>query len=176
MKALADEVPIEIDESDADVTVFPRARALGYRGISCKSCKGFYRGLINRARIEKWNAEYPGRYLMSAEDLTTQAGVAVQQDLALATLIGATHVERNGHHYVDGMVAPHTEQDAFLEHHPDLYHRAAHGRLRVTIRDGQIALGSLDIPGLSVGPMPDFDSMNKSPLPLARAATHRACA
>ena len=40
---------------------------------------------------------------MSAEDLTTQAGVAVQQDLALATLIGATHVERNGHHYVDGM-------------------------------------------------------------------------
>ena len=47
--------------------------------------------------------EEPGRYFMSAEDLTTQAGVAVQQDLALATLIGATHVERNGHHYVDGM-------------------------------------------------------------------------
>ena len=102
VKALSDEVPIEIDESDADVTVFPRARALGYRGISSKSCKGFYRALINRARIEKWNAEEPGRYFMSAEDLTTQAGVAVQQDLALATLIGATHVERNGHHYVDG--------------------------------------------------------------------------
>ena len=40
---------------------------------------------------------------MSAEDLTTQSGIALQQDLALATLIGATHVERNGHHYVDGM-------------------------------------------------------------------------
>ncbi len=63
---------------------------------------------------------------MSAEDLTTQAGVAVQQDLALATLIGATHVERNGHHYVDGMVgAPPAEEDAFLRHHPDIYHRAA---------------------------------------------------
>ena len=62
---------------------------------------------------------------MSAEDLTTQAGVAVQQDLALATLIGATHVERNGHHYVDGMAgAPQAEQDAFLAAHPDLYHRA----------------------------------------------------
>ena len=50
-------------------------------------------------------------YFMSAEDLTTQAGVAVQQDLALATLVGATHVERNGHHYVDGMAgAPEEEQ------------------------------------------------------------------
>ena len=174
VKSLADEVPIEIDESDADVTVFPHARALGYRGISSKSCKGFYRGVINRARIEKWNSEQPDRYFMSAEDLTTQAGVAVQQDLALATLIGATHVERNGHHYVDGMSAPQAEQDAFLVSHPDLYHRAAHGRLRVTIRDGRIALGSLDTPGLGVGPMPDFDSMSKSPLAPARAAAHEA--
>ena len=119
---------------------FPRARALGYRGISSKSCKGFYRALINRARIEKWNAEEPGRYFMSAEDLTTQAGVAVQQDLALATLIGATHIERNGHHYVDGMTgAPRAEEDAFLKAHPDLYHRAANGRVRLTIRDGAIA-------------------------------------
>ena len=48
---------------------------------------------------------------MSAEDLTTQAGIAVQQDLALASLVGATHVERNGHHYVDGMAgAPEQEQ------------------------------------------------------------------
>ena len=38
--ALAERVPVEIDESDADIGVFPRARALGYRGISSKSCKG----------------------------------------------------------------------------------------------------------------------------------------
>jgi len=156
VKSLSDEIPIEIDESDADVGVFPQARALGYRGISSKSCKGFYRALINRARIEKWNAEEPGRYFMSAEDLTTQAGVAVQQDLALATLIGATHVERNGHHYVDGMSGvPKAEQDAFLAAHPDVYHRAG-DNVRVTIRDGVIALGSLDTAGLGVGPMPDF--------------------
>ena len=97
--------------------------------------------------------EEPGRYFMSAEDLTTQAGVAVQQDLALATLIGATHVERNGHHYVDGMTgAPTHEQDAFLAAHPDLYHRAPNGRVRLTIRDGAIALGSLDTPGLGRRP------------------------
>jgi len=163
VKALSDEVPIEIDESDADVETFPRARALGYRGISSKSCKGFYRALINRARIEKWNGEESGRYFMSAEDLTTQAGVAVQQDLALATLIGATHVERNGHHYVDGMTrVPQAEQAAFLAAHPDLYHRAG-DNVRVTIRDGAIAIGSLDTPGLAVGSMPDFGAMTPSP-------------
>jgi hypothetical protein len=156
VRSLSDEMPIEIDESDADVETFPRARALGYRGISSKSCKGFYRALINRARIEKWNGEEPGRYFMSAEDLTTQAGVAVQQDLALASLIGATHIERNGHHYVDGMTgAPRAEEDAFLKAHPDLYHRAANGRVRLTIRDGIIRIGSLDTPGLGVGPLPD---------------------
>ena len=179
VSALSAEVPIEIDESDADVGVFPRARALGYRGISSKSCKGFYRALINRARIETWNAQEPGRYFMSAEDLTTQAGVAVQQDLALATLIGAMHVERNGHHYVDGMTgAPRHEEDKFLARHSDIYRRAANGRVRVTIRDGAIQLGSLDVPGLGVGPIPDFDSMPKSPLPnplpQAGEGAHRA--
>jgi hypothetical protein len=175
VRALSDQVPIEIDESDADVEVFPRARALGYRGISSKSCKGLYRALINRARIEKWNAQEPRRYFMSAEDLTTQAGVAVQQDLALASLIGATHVERNGHHYVDGMTgAPKAEEDAFLAAHPDIYHRAANGRVRVTIREGQIAIGSLDQPGLGVGPIPDFDTMTKSPPAQAGEGAHRA--
>ena len=175
VQALSDEIPIEIDESDADVTVFPQARTLGYRGISSKSCKGFYRALINRARIAQWNAAEGGRYFMSAEDLTTQAGVAVQQDLALATLIGASHVERNGHHYVDGMTgAPKAEEDAFLASHPDIYHRAANGRVRVTIRDGAIALRSLDTPGLGVGPLPDFNAMKKSPLPPRPQAGERA--
>jgi hypothetical protein len=166
--ALAQEIPIEVDESDADVGVFPRARALGYRGISAKSCKGVSRALINRARVAKWNAEEGGApYFMSAEDLTTQAGVAVQQDLALATLVGASHVERNGHHYVDGMAgAPAGEQEAFLSAHPDLYHRGADGRARLAIRDGAVALGSLAAtPGLAVGVMPDFNAMRDMPNP-----------
>ena len=55
------------------------------------------------------------RYFLSAEDLTTQAGLSVQQDLALVNLLGITHVERNGHHYVNGMAAlPQAEQQAFL--------------------------------------------------------------
>jgi hypothetical protein len=160
--ALSRVVPVEIDESDSDLGAFPQARALGYRGISAKSCKGFYRALLNRARVAKWNAdEKSERYSMSAEDLTTQAGIAVQQDLALAALIGATHVERNGHHYVDGMAgAPEREQQDFLVAHPELYHRA-NGRLRLTLRNGTIALPSLArVSGLAVGVMPDFGAMN----------------
>jgi hypothetical protein len=164
--ALAREVPVEVDESDADIGVFPRARALGYRGISAKSCKGFYRALLNRARVAQWDAqaETGTRYFMSAEDLTTQAGVAVQQDLALAALVGAAHVERNGHHYVDGMTgAPQNEENAFLSAHPDLYTRAPNDRVRLAIRDGAVSLASIArTPGLGVGPMPEFATMQST--------------
>ena len=33
----------------------PAARALGYRGISSKSCKGIYKSLINATRAAKWS-------------------------------------------------------------------------------------------------------------------------
>src|SRR5690606_2350351 len=135
--------PVEIDESDSDFDIFPRARALGYTGISSKSCKGFYRALLNSARVAQYSAE-GGHYVMSAEDLTTQGGVAVQQDLVLASLVGATHVERNGHHYVDGMAgAPQAEQDAFLAAHGDLYARAGSGRVRLAIKGGDISLRTI---------------------------------
>jgi hypothetical protein len=163
--ALGRGVPVEVDESDADFGVFPRARELGYRGISAKSCKGFYRALLNRARVEKYNADEGGGYFMSAEDLTTQAGIAVQQDLLLAALVGATHVERNGHHYVDGMAgAPPAEQDAFLFAHGDLYRRAANGRVRLHIQNGAVSLASIArANGLASAAWPDWDAMTSSP-------------
>jgi hypothetical protein len=156
---------MEVDESDADFGVFPRARELGYRGISSKSCKGFYRALLNRARVAKYNAEAGGGFFMSAEDLTTQAGVAVQQDLLLAALIGAKHVERNGHHYVDGMAgAPQAEQDAFLAAHGDVYDRAANGRVRLNIQNGAVSLVSIkQAVGLATAAAPDWNAMTLSP-------------
>lgn len=165
VESLSREIAIEIDESDADIGTFPHARDLGYRGISSKACKGFYRALLNRARVAQWNAEAGSeRFFMSAEDLTTQSGVAVQQDFAQALLVGATHVERNGHHYVDGMAgAPEAEQGAFLMALPGLYART-NGRVRLAIRNGQAALGSLHTtPGLAVGPLPDFSAMTEMP-------------
>jgi hypothetical protein len=164
VQALAGLIPVEVDESDSDLDVFPKARELGYRGVSAKSCKGIYRALLNRARVDHWNAQAGGAgaggFFMSAEDLTTQAGIAVQQDLALATLVGVRHVERNGHHYVDGMAgASEEEQARFLAAHGDLYRRS-NGRVRLSIRDGAVALGSIArAPGLAVGAMPDWATM-----------------
>lgn len=160
---LASDIAVEIDESDSDFDVFPRARALGYTGISSKSCKGFYRALLNSARVSHYGAD-GGHYVMSAEDLTTQGGIAVQQDLLLASLVGATHVERNGHHYVDGMAgAPQAEQDAFLAAHGDLYARAGNGRARLSIRRGDIALGTIArAHGLASAVMPDWSAMRPS--------------
>ena len=88
----------------------------------------------------QWNrnlSAHDPAYFLSAEDLTIQAGLALQQDLALVSLLGIAHVERNGHHYVNGMAAlPEAEQAAFLHAHPDL---AQHGRAgTVGVVDGVV--------------------------------------
>ena len=149
--------PVIIDESDDSLEAFPRARALGYSGVSSKTCKGLYKSLINRARCALWGPQY----LMSGEDLTLQAGLALQQDLALVSLLGLTHVERNGHHYVNGMSGlPRAEQQAFLAAHPDLYEERC-GVVRVRLREGMLDIASLGCPGYASAAMPDWDSMRR---------------
>ena len=152
--------PVIIDESDGELDTFLQARARGYAGVSSKTCKGFYKSILNAARCAAWNADNPAsHYFMSGEDLTTQAGLSVQQDLALVNLLGITHVERNGHHYVNGMAAlPAAEQDDFLRAHPDLYERS-HGAVRLRIEGGRIALSSLTCSGFASAALPDFSSM-----------------
>ena len=153
-------LPVIIDESDGDLDTFVLARERGYAGVSSKTCKGLYKSILNAARCAQWNAQQKQtRYFMSAEDLTTQAGLAVQQDLALVNLLGITHVERNGHHYVNGMAAlPEAEQRAFLAAHSDVYERS-HGAVRVKIKQGRISLASLDCAGFASAAMPDFGAM-----------------
>ncbi len=164
VEALARHRAVIIDESDGELGSFPAALALGYAGVSSKNCKGFYKSLLNAARVAKLNAAAGAeRYFMSAEDLTTWAGVSVQQDLALVSLIGLTHVERNGHHFIDGMgFAPEREQGSFLGAHPDLYARED-GPARLRIRDGKLALGSLGCPGFAVAGEMDFAAMRPMP-------------
>jgi hypothetical protein len=162
--ALAKEKPVIIDESDDSLDAFPRARKLGYTGVSSKTCKGLYKSLVNAARCRMWNREERAdRYFMTGEDLTIQAGLALQQDLALVSLLGLKHVERNGHHYVNGMAGlPAAEQDAFLQSHQDLYERS-HGAVRLKISEGMIALKSLDCPGFASRAMPDWSAMRSMP-------------
>lgn len=152
--------PVIIDESDGELDTFAQARERGYLGVSSKTCKGFYKSLLNAARCAQWNAQDgTARYFMSAEDLTTQAGLSVQQDLALVSLLGIAHVERNGHYYVNGMAAqPEAEQDAFLAAHPDLYEHS-HGAVRLKIQGGRLAIASLTCAGFASGALPDFNAM-----------------
>ncbi len=166
VSSLSRDKPLIIDESDADLDAFPRARALGYAGVSSKTCKGLYKSMINAARCARWNAQtQTTRYFMSGEDLTLQAGVALQQDLALVNLLGIAHVERNGHHYVNGMAGlPEAEQSSFLAAHPDLYERS-HGAVRVRIRDGRLQIATLACKGYAVAAEPAWGSMRNMILP-----------
>lgn len=147
-------LPFIIDEADDAYDAFVRARALGYRGVSTKSCKGIYKSLLNGARAARWNKE-GGHFFVSAEDLTCQPGLAVQQDTALVSFHGLTHAERNGHHYVNGFAeTPAAEAEGFLAAHPDLYERADNAiRLRVT--DGMLSTHSISVPGFACALDPD---------------------
>ena len=148
--------PVIIDESDGELSSFPTALKLGYSGVSSKNCKGFYKSILNASRVARLG---PGHF-MSAEDLTTLPGVSVQQDLALVSLLGMTHVERNAHHFVDGMsFASEAEQKAFVSAHRDLYERKDGHPARLKAPGGKIALGSLNVPGFAVGAEMDFRSM-----------------
>ncbi|MBY0324777.1 MAG: mandelate racemase [Reyranella sp.] len=148
--------PVIIDESDGELSSFPSALRLGYTGVSSKNCKGFYKSILNALRV----AHLGAGHFMSAEDLTTWPGVSVQQDLALVSLLGMTHVERNAHHFIDGMgFAPEAEQNAFVAAHPDLYEKKDGKPARLKAVGGKLALGSLNGPGFAVGADMDFGSM-----------------
>jgi hypothetical protein len=151
VSGLASQIPLLVDESDGTLDAFVQARKLGYTGVSSKSCKGFYKSVINAARCMKWSQESGTGYFLSGEDLTMQAGIGIQQDLALVGWLGLAHVERNGHHYVNGlMAAPEDEQQALLEAQGPLYEHSF-GAVRLRIKAGKIALDSLDCPGFGTG-------------------------
>ncbi|MET4117259.1 hypothetical protein ABIB85_003920 [Bradyrhizobium sp. JR1.5] len=147
-----------IDEADDSYGAFPAARALGYHGISSKSCKGLYKSIVNATRAAKWSAAGE-RFFVTGEDLTCQAGLAVQQDLALGAFIGITHAERNGHHYVDGFGdTPAAEAQAFAVAHPDLYADAGQG-IRLSIHNGDLLTGSLNATGFATSVHPDWSAL-----------------
>ena len=140
---LAGEIPFIIDEADGDYDAFPRAVELGYRGVSSKACKGFYKSLLNGARVAALNEARPGRFFVSAEDLTCQAGLGIQQDTALVASLGLTHAERNGHHYVEGFgPASDAEAARFAAAHPDLYRKQG-GRIGLAFERGSLPTASL---------------------------------
>ncbi|MBL4627980.1 MAG: hypothetical protein JKY00_08070, partial [Roseicyclus sp.] len=100
----------------------------------------------------------PARYFLSAEDLSCLPVAGLNADLAVVAALGIPHVERNGHHFFDGMAhLPPADVAAGLAEHPDLYH--PHDRVggRLTCNNGVLHLGSLQRPGMGF-PAPDLDA------------------
>jgi hypothetical protein len=148
-------VPVIVDESDDHEAAFETAIELGYRGISSKACKGIYRSMHNALRV----AGSGGALILSGEDLTCQAGLAVQQDTLLAASLGITHVERNGHHFVDGFgIASAAEAQAFAAAHAGFY-RVEGGRPRLHVAAGRLDLATLHVPGFASAAMPRWDEL-----------------
>lgn len=152
--------PVIIDESDGELDSFSAAANLGYRGVSSKNCKGPIKSLLNAGLI--WHMNDCGRrndFVMSGEDLCNVGIVPVQADLCLIATLGLKHVERNGHHYHPGLsYLPVDQQQAALEHHPDLY-AEQHGRVAPHLDDGKFEIGSLQCPGFGFDVMPDMAAM-----------------
>jgi len=154
-----------IDESDGAVGDLPRALALGYAGTSHKNCKGIVKGIANACLLEKRrrNGE---RVVLTGEDLCNLGPVALLQDLAMMALLGIEHVERNGHHYYRGLsLWPADWQDAALAAHGDLYTRHHDGFAFLQIREGRVALGSVNAAPLGVKPLFDPSRFERQPMP-----------
>ena len=139
LRRLAAFAPVIIDEADLGLEAFPRAFALGYRGVSVKNCKGVLRAVLNHGLCSVLG---DGAFL-AGEDLTNLPALPLQQDLATAALLHQPHVERNGHHYFRGLdhLDP-DERERCLAAHPDIY-RQTEGGGALSIERGRITIGSL---------------------------------
>ncbi len=98
-------------------------------------------------------------------------GVSVQQDLALVlSCTGLTHVERNGHHFIDGMVVGAGRRAGRPLRGPiPIPHDPRRRAARLVIDNGKLALGSLGCPGFAVAADMDFAAMRPMALLLLGA-------
>ena len=135
-------LPVIIDESDGTDASFERARGLGYRGVSAKSCKGVFRSVQHRCVTGA---------LVSAEDLTCPAVHPLHHDLCIAAALGLEHAERNGHHYVRGLdYLSEPDREQVLVDYPRLYERRGGGLVTLRIQDGFVDVRDLNAHGLGV--------------------------
>ncbi len=143
-RAWPDRPPIIIDESDAELASLPAALALGYAGTSHKNCKGVFKSVVNAGLLAQRRAA--GRpAVLSGEDLGNVGPISTLQDLAAQAALGVTSVERNGHHYFAGLAQfPRALQEHAVRRHPDLYVAAAQAWPRLDLRDGKLAIGSVN--------------------------------
>ncbi|MEM1296963.1 MAG: hypothetical protein AAGH89_16480, partial [Verrucomicrobiota bacterium] len=154
LRAWKNAPPMVIDESDGELESLRQALELGYSGTSYKSCKGVIKGIANACLLAHLQQQNPDRsYLLSGEDLATVGPVTLLQDLAVMAALGITHVERNGHHYFEGLSAfPKPIQETVVQTAPHLYHvHRTNGFPSLTIKRGEVVLEDVNSSALGSG-------------------------
>ena len=83
----------------------------------------------------------------------------MQQDSLLAASLGVTHIERNGHHYVDGFGsrAARPKPTPSAPPIPGLYDRDRRGRVHLRVHDGRLDLRSLHGAGFARAAEPRWE-------------------
>ena len=99
IRKAAERKPLLIDEADGSVNAFKKALAVGYSGTSHKNCKGVFKSLLNHALAVHRSFKGQAAFL-SGEDLQNLPVVPLHQDFTTLGILGLTHCERNGHHYL----------------------------------------------------------------------------
>ena len=152
-QAWPDRPPFIIDESDGDIGDVERAVDIGYAGTSYKNCKGVFKGLSNAAYLKYLSNRHPDRaYVLTSEDLSNIAPIALMQDLAVLATLGVDHSERNSHHYFKGItVWPDDIQEQVVKCHPDLFSLHADGFPCMSIHQGRINMESVTTSPFGVG-------------------------
>ena len=152
LRTWSDGLPMIIDESDGSLNDLPRALSLGYQGTSHKNCKGVVKGLANAALLKRRGLSH-----LSGEDLASVGPVATLQDLCVASLLGITHVERNGHHYFRGLsMYDEKVQDDVLHAHQGFYRRHEKGFPTLDIQAGVLDVSSLHAAPFACGALLDM--------------------
>jgi len=153
-----DRPPFIIDESDGDLGDVERAVEIGYAGTSYKNCKGVFKGLSNAAYLKYLSTQHPDRdYVLTSEDLSNIAPIALAQDLAVLATLGVDHTELNSHHYFKGLtVWPEAIQDEMVKCHPELFSMHKDGFPHMHIQQGRINMESVTTSPFGVGF--EFDS------------------
>ena len=159
-----DRPPTIIDESDATLASLPQALDIGYAGTSHKNCKGVIKGIANACLLEhRRRSAAASRFILSAEDLSNVAPVALLEDLSVIANLGISHTERNGHHYFRGLShLPADLQEMLLASHGDLFRRHADGFVTPRIEAGAMRVGSVVDHGMGLAF--DFDPSRFTPV------------
>src|SRR2546428_6121899 len=152
-------------EQAGDVGLLQQRLTNEYAGTSHKNCKGIVKGIANACLLEKRRRDGE-RVVLTGEDLCSLGPVALLQDLAMMALLGIEHVERNGHHYYRGLsMWPADWQDAALAAHGDLYCRHRDGFACLHIREGRVALDSVNTAPFGVTTLFDPSRFERQPMP-----------